>query len=49
MGTSVLDQLHEALDALAGLDPDTLDDATVLTSSSASPSEPPDWKRCGAS
>jgi len=29
MGTRVLDQLHEALDALAGLDPDTLDDATV--------------------
>ena len=29
MGTSVLDQLHEALDALAGLDADTLDDATV--------------------
>jgi len=29
MGTRVLGQLHEALDALAGLDPDTLDDATV--------------------
>jgi len=29
MGTRVLDQLHEALDTLAGLDPDTLDDATV--------------------
>ena len=29
MGTRVLDQLHEVLDALAGLDPDTLDDATV--------------------
>ncbi len=29
MGTGVLDQLEAALDALAGLDPDTLDDATV--------------------